>query len=77
MQDHFAHKQPLMGGAWGVRFDQEGPNFRYNWTRSWVKMLNDKMTYAERGSWGPNQNILKRYVWPWAKFTSLQHDSYR
>ena len=76
MLDHFPQTQPLVGGAWGVRFDQQEPDFRYNWTRSWEKMLNDKLTFADRGDKGPDQTILSKHVWPWAKFMSLQHDSY-
>ena len=25
---------------------------------------------------GPDQFFLKKYVWPWAKYDAMQHDSY-
>ena len=40
-------------------------------------MLADPQTFASRGRKGPDQMILKKYIWnAWAKFNSIQHDSY-
>ena len=25
---------------------------------------------------GPDQGFLRKYIWPWAKFDAMQHDSY-
>merc|ERR1719336_1562462 len=39
-----------------------------------------KMTMLElspaRKAYGPDQGFLKRYLWPWAKWSAVSHDSY-
>ena len=74
MRDHPAHFTEMLGAGWGARIDQ--PNIRHKWVRSWEKIFKDKINYAGRSEKGPDQTILQRYVWPWAKRVSYAHDSY-
>lgn len=74
MRDHPAHKVPLLGAAWGARLTQQ--NLRNKWTKSWTKMLADPLCWRGRGDKGPDQELLSRHVWPWARHMATQHDSY-
>ena len=76
MRDHPAHNTPLLGASWGARLDTEEQNVRHKWARAWDKILTDKLAWAPRGEKGPDQTVLQRHVWPWAKFVAMQHDSY-
>ena len=76
MRDHPAHNTPLLGASWGARLDTEEPNVRHKWARAWTKILGDKLAWAARGEKGPDQTVLQRHVWPWARFIAMQHDSY-
>jgi hypothetical protein len=75
MRDHPAHSVPLLGAAWGARLTQ--PNIRHKWARSWERMLADPQCWAGRQAKGPDQELLTRHVWPWARHMALEHDSYR
>ena len=76
MRDHPAHNTPLLGASWGARLDTEQQNVRHKWVRAWDKILADKLAWAARGAKGPDQTVLQRHVWPWARFVAMQHDSY-
>ena len=78
MRDHPGHVIPMLGAGWGARLDTETgtESVRTRWRQSWVSILQDQLTYAERGSKGPDQTILTRHVWPWARSEAMQHDSY-
>ena len=76
MRDHPAHNTPLLGASWGARLDTEEQNVRHKWARAWDKILADKLAWAPRAEKGPDQTVLQRHVWPWAKFVAMQHDSY-
>ena len=41
-----------------------------------MKILNDPINVANRSEKGSDQEILSKYIWPWAKSISLQHDSF-
>ena len=49
---------------------------REKWTKSWQNILKDPMSRAGRKSYGPDQIVLARWVWPWGKFMVMEHDSY-
>ncbi|XP_059085397.1 uncharacterized protein LOC131882310 [Tigriopus californicus] len=74
MRDHPRHKIEILGAAWGTHLKRK--NARGRWIKSWIKILNDTEAWASRQSKGPDQVILRRYVWPWARRSSIQHDSY-
>ena len=78
MRDHPAHFIPMLGGGWGARLDTEAgaQSARSRWRQSWVSILRDNLTYADRGAKGPDQTILSLHVWPWARSEAMQHDSY-
>ena len=75
MRDHPQHRTPLLGGTWGARITE--PGVRREWKKSWEKMLGDKLAFAPRSAKGPDQDLLKFYVWPWGKNMAMEHDSYR
>ena len=75
MRDHPQHRTPLLGAAWGARITE--PGVRREWKKSWEKMLGDKLAFAPRSAKGPDQDLLKFYVWPWGKNMAMEHDSYR
>ena len=74
MRDNPRHHVPLLGAGWGASLVKVG--IRKRWKCSWQRILNDSLTYSARTIKGPDQIILTRYVWPWARNMSLQHDSY-
>ena len=74
MRDNAMHHVPLLGAGWGASLSKEG--IRKDWEYSWLRILNDSLTYSARTRKGPDQIILTRYIWPWARNMSLQHDSY-
>ena len=78
MRDHPAHFIPMLGAGWGARLDTEAgaESVRSRWRQSWVSILRDNLTYADRGAKGPDQTILSLHVWPWARSEAMQHDSY-
>ena len=74
MRDHPAHNTALLGAAWGARLTES--NIRHKWRKSWGRMLEDPLCWAGRQAKGPDQELLSRYVWPWARHMALEHDSY-
>ena len=74
MRDNPAHFTEILGGGWGAKMDQT--EIRQTWKKSWEKILKDKLAFANRSEKIPDQSILKKYVWPWAKEMAMQHDSY-
>ena len=63
-----------MAGAWGAR--TTGEEVREKWTKSWQDILKDPVSRAGRERKGPDQTLQARWIWPWAKFVMMQHDSY-
>ena len=43
---------------------------------TWRTASRDSMFWAARKAYGPDQGFLKRYVWPWAKWSAVSHDAY-
>ena len=76
MRDHPGHDTPMLGGMWGTRLDGAGDSLRMRWAKSWIQILMDQQAFAARSKRGDDQDVLSRYIWPWAKPLSLQHDSY-
>jgi hypothetical protein len=38
--------------------------------------VKDLLFWAPRHAYGPDQGFLKRYIWPWAKWSAVSHDAY-
>ena len=38
-------------------------------------MLKDPLSRAGRGTKGPDQELLTKWVWPWGRLLAFQHDS--
>ena len=75
MRDNPAHRIGMLGASWGT--DLTADNGRFRWAKSWNKMLSDPLTFASRSRKGPDQEVLKKYIWnTWGKRSSVQHDSY-
>ena len=73
MRDHPVHSVEILGSAWGVRLR---PIERSMMSAAFEAARSDSMYWAPRYAYGPDQGFLKRYVWPWAKWSSISHDSY-
>ena len=72
MRDHPAH-QIIPGGMWG------GMWRRKNWEAPKMENLIRQFIEDNKGKdlngYQADQDFLARYVWPWAKYSCLQHDS--
>ena len=76
MRDHPSHGFPLLGGMWGARLGPARGAVRRLWRGHWDSILQDNLTFADRWLKGPDQDLLRIHVWPWARHLALQHDSY-
>lgn len=73
MRDHPAHGAFLMGGLWGAKVK----NIRRDLILAFKDMFSDGVSYFKKeNGFGYDQHILTRYIWHWAKFKAMQHDSY-
>ena len=50
---------------------------RRRWERAWTKMLAHKAARAARHTKGHDQRLPQWFIWPWARHSALQHDSYQ
>ena len=73
MRDHPAHSVEILGCCWGVRLR---PIERSMMSAAFQAARSDSIYWAPRCAWQPDQIFLMRYVWPWAKWSSVGHDSY-
>ena len=75
MRDSPGHGVPFVGAAWGANLGVQGA--RTKWWQAWVLMFKDKKHMgAPRGSWGPDQGLLKLHVWKVFLGQVYQHDAY-
>eukprot|EP00096_Caligus_rogercresseyi_P007457 TRINITY_DN25318_c0_g1_i1.p1 TRINITY_DN25318_c0_g1~~TRINITY_DN25318_c0_g1_i1.p1 ORF type:complete len:364 (-),score=14.41 TRINITY_DN25318_c0_g1_i1:7-1098(-) len=74
MRDHPAHSTYIMGGTWGVKV----PQHRKELLKAFSKLFKDTsgLAYVNRNKGGYDQVALTKYIWPWAKWKALCHDSY-
>ena len=72
MRDHPLHSNPMLGGLWGARLRRS----RTTWKSIWTSILADPLSRSSRTSNGPDQTLLKRYVWKKLAGGVIQHDSY-
>ena len=59
---------------WGVRLSSS--KIRQKLHQSFMKLFKSKLFYADNNLKGPDQYILAKYIWPWAKYFAMSHDSY-
>lgn len=76
MRDHPAHGIEILGSGWGVRLGPQRSEVRRVFREAWRTASHDTMFWAARKAYGPDQGFLKRYIWPWAKWTAVSHDAY-
>ena len=74
MRDHPKHNVPMMGGMWGVRLSSS--KIRQKLHQSFMRLFKSKLFYADNNLKGPDQYILAKYIYPWAKYFAMSHDSY-
>ena len=72
--ENFSFFKIISGGLWGSKL--ENKLMRQLWTGQWIKMLEDPLAYSDRSLKGPDEKLLDHYVWPWAQFLTLSHDSF-
>ena len=76
LRDHPSHGITILGSGWGARLGPQNSTVRKLFKESFLKASHDFIFWAERDKWGPDQNFLNRYIWPWAHWSSISHDSY-
>jgi hypothetical protein len=59
MRDHPNHGTKILGSGWGSKLIRQ--EVRQNWERAWNKGFTDKMMWAKRNDYGPDQVFLSRY----------------
>ena len=81
MRDHPHHGVGMVGASWGTDLTRKvnatntqlSPNMhlrkaRLIWKLAWRYMKKDKMIHARRNRWGPDQNLLTKYVFHFQEF---------
>lgn len=76
MRDHPAHFIEVLGSGWGVRLGPAKSKVRRMMVEAFQQASKDPMFWANRLAYGPDQGFLKRYLWPWGKWSAVSHDSY-
>ena len=76
MRDNPAHGIEILGSGWGVRLGPQHSKARTMIRETFRTASHDSMFWAARKAYGPDQGFLKRYFWPWAKWSAVSHDSY-
>ena len=59
MRDHPQHGTTILGCGWGCKLTEKIRNL---WKTTWKKGFADKMVWADRYDWGPDQQFLDRYL---------------
>ena len=73
MRDHPHHNEDILAGMWGVKLT---PAVRQKMDQSFEKMFDSNIFYEDPTIRGSDQELLKKYIWPWAKDLAMVHDSY-
>ena len=73
MRDNIHHDVPILGGTWGIKLTS---NMRSKMDQSFVKMFGSDIFFTSHDKRGPDQDLLGKYIWPWAKDFAMGHDSY-
>ena len=59
MRDHPQHDTTILGCGWGCKLTEKVRNL---WKTTWKKGFADKIVWADRYAWGPDQQFLDRYL---------------
>ena len=65
LSDHPHHGVKILGSGWGSKLVRE--ETRMNWQKAWNSGFTDKLVWAKRNDYGPDQTFLKRYIFPFKK----------
>ena len=49
---------------------------RLNMEQAFTEIIDSDIFYKSRDLRGPDQDLLGKYIWPWAKYFVMGHDSY-
>ena len=60
MRDHPAHDEVILAGLWGTKLSNE--KIRAQWKETWIAAHEDKIFWARRDSYGPDQIFLLKYI---------------
>ena len=67
MRDHPSHGVGMVGASWSTDLTRKVNGSRFSartaWKAAWKCMKKDKKIHARRGRWGPDQDILSRWVY--------------
>ena len=55
MRDHPQHKTTILGGLWGCKMTE---TVRNQWKTTWKKVFKDKIVWANRSAFQPDQYLL-------------------
>ena len=76
MRDHPAHSIEILGSGWGVSLGTQDSHARRFMVDAFRAASKDKLFWAAREAYGPDQGFLKMFVWPWGKWSAISHDAY-
>lgn len=76
MRDHPAHSIEILGSGWGLNLGRHNSTVRRTVVEAFKQAARDPLFWAARDAYGPDQGFLKRYLWPWGKWSALSHDAY-
>ena len=57
MRDHPQHNTEILGGVWGCKMTE---TVRNQWKTTWKKGFDDKIVWADRSAFQPDQKFLKQ-----------------
>ena len=57
MRDHPQHNTEILGGVWGCKMTE---TVRNQWKTTWKKGFDDKIVWADRSAFQPDQKFLKK-----------------
>ena len=72
MRDHPGHEMPILAGMWGIKVKALRKSLRLILNQ----MLQDPLSRSNFLSSSDDQFLLGKYIWPWSKDRSVQHDSF-
>ena len=71
MRDNPYHNVPILGGMWGIKLT---PDMRLNMEQAFTEIIDSDIFYKSRDLSGPDQDLLGKFIWPWAKNFFMGHD---
>lgn len=73
MRDHPRHTNQMLGGLWGVKITEKERSMAL---ASFYKGATEIALWLGKFAYGVDQHFLELYIWPWAKYNAISHDSF-